>query len=61
LLHLVTVLLISGEEFGFAANQLTTPQALRSSSQCFTDRFRSSESRSLQCLEMALRLGIEPK
>jgi hypothetical protein len=39
LLPLVTVLLISGDEFGFASNHLTTPQALRSSSQCFTDSF----------------------
>jgi hypothetical protein len=39
LLPFVTVLLISGDEFGFASNHLTTPQALRSSSQCLTDSF----------------------
>jgi len=49
-LHLVTVLLISGDEFGFASNHLATPQALRSSSQCFADSFGSCESRSLQYL-----------
>jgi phytoene dehydrogenase-like protein len=50
LLHLVTVLLISGDKFGFASNHLTTPQVLRSPSQCFTDSFGSRESHSLQCL-----------
>jgi hypothetical protein len=57
----VTVLLISSDEFGFASNHLTTPQALRRSSQCFTDSFGSRESRCLQYVEMALRLGIESK
>lgn len=45
LLHLVTVLLIDSDKFGFTANQLMAPQTFRGGSQCVTDGFRSRQAR----------------